>query len=140
MIGFRFETRDKIRYQRVNTVVPATLRLHENPLSNGELSDSSPSTDQQGISPLTDVSTGVVSSLFEPTQSEIGASGQPQLFTQEDFSNLVRDANLSRKSAEVVASRLKQRNLVTSDFRITAARKRRNTEMFDECFEQDKAT
>lgn len=32
---------------------------------------------------------------------------------------------------------MKERNLVTADFRITAARKRRNTETFDECFKTD---
>lgn len=135
MTGFRFETRDKIKYHTVETVVPPTLRSNENPLSNGEQPESLPPINQPDISPSTDVSTGVVPSLFEPTQNEMRAL-RPQLFTQEDFDNLVRDANLSRKSAEVVASRLKQRNLVTGDFRITAARKRGNTAMFDECFKQ----
>lgn len=81
------------------------------------------------ISPLTQSSRNVASE-YQPTSSEVGSIAfvVPKLFTQEDFSNLVRDANLTRKSAEVVASRLKQRNLVTGDFLITAARKRRNTE------------
>lgn len=104
-------------------MLPATLRSEQHPLANGELPDASPPINLPDISPLS--STGIVPSLFEPTQIEMGTSGllKPQLFTQEDFDNLIRDANLSRKSAEVVASRFKQRNLVTSDFRITAARK-----------------
>lgn len=127
----------------VDTVIPATLRSIESPHAYGEVKKVNSNVGSKDNSPLTEFS-GAVASDFALTQSEMAASGgswiMPKLFTQRDFDNLVRDANLTRKSAEVVASRLKQRNLVTADFRITAARKRRNTELFDECFIQDEVT
>lgn len=59
------------------------------------------------------------------------------MITQPDFNNLVRDANLTYRSAEIVGSRLKQWKLVADDFRVTTPRKRRLTQLFDECFEMD---
>ena len=42
---------------------------------------------------------------FVPTSSEA------VLFNQEEFSNLIRDLNLSKESSELLASRLNDRNL-----------------------------
>ncbi|CAH0547293.1 unnamed protein product [Brassicogethes aeneus] len=51
-----------------------------------------------------------------------------------DFNDLVHDANLSRTTAELVASRLRQWNLVADDFKITANRKRNICMSFDKYF------
>lgn len=51
-------------------------------------------------------------------------SSQPQPFNQEDLSALVRDLGLSKKASEILASRLKQRNLLTPETRISYYRNR----------------
>ena len=51
-------------------------------------------------------------------------SSAPQPFNQEELNDLVREMNLSKKSAEVLASRLKEKNLLLSDTRITYYRER----------------
>ena len=38
-------------------------------------------------------------------------SSEPVLFNQEEFSNLIRDLNLSKESSELLASRLNDQNL-----------------------------
>lgn len=133
-------------YADVASVIPAKLRTTENALSPGEIDLAGSSTPpgtfstppQMDISPQPSTSTANVRSpsVFEPTESGIGGKEQ-HLITQADFNNLVRDANLSQGSAELVASRLKQWNVVATDLRVTAPRKRRLTQVFDECFEID---
>lgn len=53
-----------------------------------------------------------------------GVSSEPQPFNQEDLSALVRDLGLSKKASEILASRLKQRNLLTPETRISYYRTR----------------
>ena len=47
---------------------------------------------------------------------------RPKLFTQEALHDLIRDLNLSKEKAEVLGSRLKQRNLLEDGVHITTAR------------------
>ena len=54
--------------------------------------------------------------------SEIDSS--PQAFTQLELNDLVRDLNLPKDSAEVLASRLNDKNLLQDDVRITFYRNR----------------
>lgn len=71
---------------------------------------------------------------FEETRSSLSdesgtsdfnpISSEPQPFNQEDLSALVRDLGLSKKASEILASRLKQRNLVTPETRISYYRNR----------------
>lgn len=113
----------------VATVIPAKLRSNENPLAPGEINRGASPMQQMLPSVQSASSAEGTSSALQPIQSVLGP---PKLFTQVEFRDLVRDANLTRKSAEAVASRFKQRNLVTADFRITADRKHKNTKMLDE--------
>lgn len=48
----------------------------------------------------------------------------PQLFSQEELNDLVRDLNLPKNSAELLASRLKEKNLLENGVRITFYRSR----------------
>lgn len=70
------------------------------------------------------------------TTSEYVASelDTPHLITQADFNDLVRDSQMSQRSAEIVGSRLQQWKLVAPDFRVTAARKRGIAGDFDKYF------
>lgn len=143
--GFRYETRDQMSYENIATVIPAKLRSVENPLAPCEvelqnagntppLQDSPPQLDNSPVFSSPIATTSIEPSMFEPTASELGGTA-PHLITTADFNNLVRDVNLSQRNAEIVASRLKQWNLVSSEFRVTSPRKRSLTHMFDECFE-----
>ena len=54
-----------------------------------------------------------------------GTSGnKPHWITQEDLNDLARDLYLSKQQLELLASRLKQWNLVQEDVRITSFRNR----------------
>jgi len=48
----------------------------------------------------------------------------PQLFSQQELNDLVRDLSLSKASAELLASRLKEKNLLSGCARITLYRNR----------------
>lgn len=144
--GFRYETRDQMSYANIATVIPAKLRSEQNPLAPCEIDledtgntppyhDSPPQLDSSpGFLSSPIASTSIEPSMFEPTASELGGTA-PHLITPSDFNNLVRDINLSQRNAEIVASRLKQWNLVSSEFRVTSPRKRSLTHIFDECFD-----
>lgn len=128
-LGFRMADREKIKYVDSEAVIRANLRTAEQPLSPMEL-DMQPDVfdfTETGISAINQTESA---SNYVPTESGC----EPHFITQADFNDLVRDSFMSKTSAEIVASRLKQWNLVAPDFKITANRKRANAEEFDNCF------
>lgn len=64
------------------------------------------------------------SASWKPSMSECAEVGIPHLITQSEFFDMVREAKMTQESIELVASRLKQWNLVAADFRVNAIRKR----------------
>ena len=60
---------------------------------------------------------------FNDTDYE-GSSAEPMLFDQNELSDLIRDLSLSKQSAELLASRLKEKNLLKSETRVTFYRNR----------------
>ena len=62
----------------------------------------------------------------EATVSDVGfpPSSLPQLFSQEELNDLTRDLNLSKESSELLASRIKEKNLFQPGTLITFYRKR----------------
>ena len=59
--------------------------------------------------------------IFESTYSGTSVN-EPHWITQEDLNDLARDLYLSKQQSELLASRLKQWNLVQEDVRITSFR------------------
>ncbi|KAF2899354.1 hypothetical protein ILUMI_06819, partial [Ignelater luminosus] len=53
-----------------------------------------------------------------------GETSAPQLFSQNELSDLIRDQNLSKQATELLASRLKEKNLLQPEVTITAYRTR----------------
>ena len=51
-------------------------------------------------------------------------SSEPNRFNQDDLSDLIRDLNLSKKSAELLASRLQERNFLQAKTNVTFYRNR----------------
>jgi len=60
----------------------------------------------------------------EDTVSDAGFPPLPQLFSQGELNDLARDLNLSKESSELLASRLKEKNLLQPGTLITFYRKR----------------
>lgn len=58
----------------------------------------------------------------------------PHLITQSDFNDLMCDLTIPQQHSELLASRLKEWNLVTRNFRITSHRKRQHIVSFDAAF------
>lgn len=52
------------------------------------------------------------------------SSDTPHMITQNDLNALIRDLNLSKDKAEILASRLKQWNLLEKNTKITSYRHR----------------
>ena len=57
-------------------------------------------------------------------EEEYEAQDGPQPFSQSELNDLVRDLSLSKTSSELLASRLKEKNLLGEDARITYFRRR----------------
>lgn len=72
-------------------------------------------------------------SEFELSRSELDLE-EIHFITQSGFNDLVRDTKISKETAEIIGSRLKQWNLVADDFKITSQRKRYSTEPFSKHF------
>lgn len=122
--GVRRSTREGCKYADVESVIPARLRSTQYPNAPSENTLENEQFDVEMLSSIEPVPS---TSSYSPTRSELGYSNKPHFVTQSDFNDLVRDAKLSKETAELIGSRLKQWNLVADDFKITSARKRANT-------------
>lgn len=143
--GIRYSTREYLTYQQVESIILAELRTEQNPFSPSELfpenediemeSDDILASTSQSIAPTGKTGESRTTSAYDPSLGEAANAGIHHLVTQADFNDLARDLNLSKRNAEILGSRLKQWNLVSQDFKISAARTRFFTESFDRCFE-----
>lgn len=60
----------------------------------------------------------------ESSQSDVECIAQPKLFTQPELNGLIRDLDISKEKSEMMASRLAERTLLTTDCKITYYRDR----------------
>ena len=130
--GFQYHNREQILYADVESIIPAKERSAENRTAPCEDICDAEEADVSEQTPSTSASVSSESE-FISTASELGYR-IPHFITQGDFNDIIRDGNLSKATAELIGSRLKEWNLVASDFKITSARKRENAVKFDECF------
>ena len=72
-----------------------------------------------------------------PPRHHHEAQDGSQPFSQCELNDLVRDLSLSKTSSELLASRLKEKNLLGEDARITFFRRRHEDYMFYFCQEED---
>ncbi|CAH1100816.1 unnamed protein product [Psylliodes chrysocephalus] len=62
-----------------------------------------------------------------PSQNDAdfkGMSNEPKFFSQNELDDLVRDLNISKLASELLASRLKEKNLLSSETKISFYRER----------------
>jgi hypothetical protein len=71
------------------------------------------------------------------SEYEASSSDSSRLFSQCELNDLVRDLNLSKEASELLASRLKEKNCLKSEVKITAYRSRE--EKFLQYFTQEDA-
>ena len=119
--GFNASSRKKIKYPNVRSAmrpVPHSDDLHvPTPPVNKDLLSSS----DEEMPSREDSAESISLEDIESTYS--GTSGnEPHWITQEDLNDLARDLYLSKQQSELLASRLKQWNLVKEDVRITSFR------------------
>ena len=118
--GFNASSRKKIKYPNLRFAMrpvphPEDLPVPTPPVKRTSSDEEMPSREESAESiSLEDI---------ECTYS--GTSGnEPYWITQEDLNDLARDLYLSKQQSELLASRLKQLNLVQEDVRITSFRNR----------------
>lgn len=145
--GVRYSTRENLTYIQVESIIPAELRTENNLFSPLELFAESEDIEMESDNILDHASTSQpisstnlteeskTRSEYDPSIGEAANIGIQHLITQADFNDLARDLNLSKRNTEILGSRLKQWNLVSQDFKISAVRKRFFTESFDRYFE-----
>lgn len=68
--------------------------------------------------------------------SDVIQSSDPQQFSQPELNDLIRDLGLSKKAAEILASRLQEKNLLDRCVKVSYFRKREH--MFKAFFSEDK--
>ena len=111
--GINKRNRSKWFYPNLLSVTRPVLYSGDAPASSSTQNDheleekSSSSSDESGTTDL-----------------NLDIPSEPQPFNQEDLSALVRDLGLSKKASEILASRLKQRNLLTPETKISYYRNR----------------
>lgn len=136
-IRLKNQDREKIPYHSCDSVKPAVLRSTSNPKAPSEESHTIPC--DFDVESLSIDSRSEIISEFLPIRNELD-DAPPHFITQADFDDLVRDTNISQRSAEILGSRLQQWRVVSQDFRVTSARKRSNEQSFDACFKVDDPT
>ena len=121
--GFNASSRKKFKYPNLlSTMRPVPhsddLLVPTPPVNKDFLS----SSDEE--MPSREDSTELIS-LEDIESTYSGTSGnEPHWITQEDLNDLAHDLYLSKQQSELLASRLKQWNLVQEDVRITSFRNR----------------
>lgn len=159
--GFHRKNREKMTYSMVDSVLEPVLnsktgQTEEDQQMNFDMSmDDEPDAAQPSTSanrtPPRTASKAVItsptppsaadtSSTFQPARRDVQMLNEPILITQKDFDNLVKELNLSKSLREKLGSRLADHNLMAPDFHITAGRKRRQSQEFDELFRLDEET
>lgn len=115
--GFTPKSKHAIKYPDVSSVEMPVPRSKE---SSDEICNEEMEIDEEVIENSKDDNNFDTDFVFEAND----ISTEPHLLTQEDLNDLVRDLNLSKKQAELLASRFKNWNLLEKDTRICSYRKR----------------
>ena len=120
--GFNASSRKKIKYLNLRSAMRPVPHSDDlpvpTPLVNKDLSSS-----DEKMPSRKDSAESISLEDIESTYS--GTSGnEPHWITQEDLNDLARDLYQSKQQSVLLASRLKQWNLVQEDVRITSFRNR----------------
>ena len=113
----------KIKYPNLRSAVRPVPHSDDLPVSTTPVNKDLLSSSDEEMPSMEDYTESISLADIESTYS--GTSGnEPHCPTQEDLNDLARDLYLSKQQSDLLASRLKQWNLVQEDVRITCFRNR----------------
>ena len=121
--GFNASSRKKIKYPNLRSAMRPVPHSDDLPVPTSPVNKDLLSSSDEEMPSREDSAESITLEDIESTYS--GTSGnEPHWITQEDLNDLARDLYLSKQQSELLASRLKQWNLVQEDVRITSFRNR----------------
>lgn len=119
--GHSRRTKNAVTYPKVTSMDMPIPHSSERPVP-APPSDTKLLDDAEVTIGAMDISTPAAS--VEPSMYEPPCSIVQQSFTQDELSDLIRDLSLSKKQAELLASRLRERNLLVPGVRVCLYRER----------------
>ena len=121
--GFNASSREKIKYPNLRSAMRPVPHSDDFPVPTPPVNKDLLSSSDEEMPSGEDSAESISLEDTECTYS--GTSGnEPHWITQEDLNDLARDLYLSKQQSGLLASRLKQWNLVQEDVRITSFRNR----------------
>ena len=121
--GFNASSRKKIKYPNLRSAMRPVPHSDDLPVPTPPVNKEPLSSSDEEMPSRDDSAESISLEDIESTYS--GTSGnEPHWITQEDLNDLAGDLYLSKQQSELLASRLKQWNLVQEDVRITSFRNR----------------
>ena len=121
--GFNASSRKKIKYPTLRSAMRPVPHSDDFPVPTPPVNKYLLSSSDEEMPSREDSADSISLEDIESTYS--GTSGNdPHWITQEDLNDLAHDLYLSKKQSELLASRLKQWNLVQEYVRITSFRNR----------------
>ena len=122
--GFNASSRKKIKYPNLRSAMGTVPHSDDLPLPTPPVNKDLLSSSDEEMHSWEDSAESISLEYIESTYS--GTSGnEPHWITQEDLNDLARDLYLSKQQSKLLASRLKQWNLVQESVRITSFRNRK---------------
>ena len=119
--GFNASSRKNIKYPNLRSAMRPILHSDDLPVPTPPVNKDLLSSLDEEVPSREDSAESI--SLEDNESTYSGTSGnEPHWITQEDLNDLARDLYLSKQQSELLASRLKQWNLVQEDVRITIFR------------------
>ena len=123
IIGFNESSRKKFNYPNLRSAMRPVPHSDDLPLPTPPVNKDLLSSSDEEMPSWKDSAESISLEDIESTYS--GTSGnEPHWITQDDLNDLARDLYMSKQQSELLASRLKQYNLVQEDVRITSFRNR----------------
>ena len=121
--GFNASSRKKIKYPNLRSAMRPVTYADDLPVPTPPVNKDLLSSSDEEMPSREDSAGSISLEDIESTYS--GTSGnEPHWITQGDLNDLARDLYLSKQQSELLASKLKQWNLVQEDLRITSFRNR----------------
>jgi len=118
--GFSTKNKKKIEYANVESTKKPVLRNKSEP---APIPPSNNSTSRQ-LNDNATMKDNVSEDAYSDTASFQEDSGEPHILNQQDLNDLVRDLELPKYKAELLASRLKEWNLLQHKVKVTEFRTR----------------
>ena len=116
-------SRKKIKYPNLRSAMRPVPHSDDLPVSTPPVNKDLLSSSDEEMPSREDSAESISLEDIESTYSRTSGN-EPHWITQEDLNDLARDLYLSKQQSELLASWLKQWNLVQEDVRITSFRNR----------------